>query len=151
MRASEDAVAAEVTEIEDRQYFCDAAKIALALAATALPFARSRAEEAERWLRILRVHGAVGNAMQALGLPEEPFIADADGVAAEPCLPGALEAVIAEAASSCRERGDGAITTGDLLTGVLATYGPAFEHSLAIRGTSAGEVLELVATPRLKP
>jgi hypothetical protein len=136
---------------EDKQRFSDAAKIAVALAATALPFATSHTEQAERWLRILRVHGAIGNALQALGLPEEPFIAGPDGAVDEPCRADAFDAVIATAASHCRERGEVAIGTEDLLAGVMATYGPAFEHALAIRGTSTAEVLEVVATPRVKP
>lgn len=133
-----------------RRCFCDAARMAVALAATALPFARSNAEEAERWLRILRVNGAVGNAMQALGMPEESFT----GVAAgghDPCRPGALDAVIEAAASNARDRGTDVIATEDLLAGVLATYGGAFENALASRGTSAAEVLELVAAAHAQP
>jgi hypothetical protein len=122
----------------------------VALSATALPFARSHFEEAERWLRILRVHGAVGNAMQALGLPEEPFVVGHEGGDQEPCRPGALDAVIAAAAGRCRERGQAAISTHDLFDGVLATYGPAFERALEIRGTSAAEVREVLAAPRIK-
>jgi hypothetical protein len=145
---AENAAAVPATPPEDRQLFSDAAKIAVALAATALPFARSHAEQAERWLRILRVHGAVGNALQGLGLPEEPFIAGPEGATVEPCRPDAFEAVIATAASRCRERGDAGISTEDLFFGVLATYGPAFEHALAIRGTSSAEVLEVIGVPR---
>ena len=61
------------TSATEKPNFFGSAKIAVALAATAMPFASTHCEEAERWLRILRVNGAVGNAMQALGLPEEPF------------------------------------------------------------------------------
>jgi hypothetical protein len=129
-------------ETAGRLCFCDAAKMAVGLAATALPFARSHAEEAERWLRILRVNGGVGNAMQAIGVSEHALVADAGPTAAERCRPDALAAVIESASSSARERGDDAITTEDLFVGVVATYGPAFEHALAIRGTTSAEVLE---------
>ena len=143
MTPAESAMAAAARD--NRPRFCNAAKIAVALAATALPFARSHSEEAERWLRILRVHGVVGNAMQSLGLPEDALVRGTNAAAGEPCQPGALEAVIGAARSHARERGDHAITTEDLLTGVLANYGTAFEHALAVRGTSAAELLEQVA------
>src|SRR5918992_4396168 len=49
------------------------AAIVLGLASTALPFATSVEDEAERWLRIMRLHGQVGVALQALGVPEGPL------------------------------------------------------------------------------
>lgn len=140
------ASAEDAIETAGRLCFCDAAKMALGLAATALPFARSHAEEAERWLRILRVNGGVGNAMQAIGVSEHALVAaDAAPAAAEPRQPDALAAVVDAASRSARERDADAIATEDLFAGVAATYGPAFEHALAIRGTSSAEVLERVA------
>lgn len=47
--------------------------MALGLASTALPFARTREAEVERWLRVLRLHGQVGIALQALGVSEGPL------------------------------------------------------------------------------
>lgn len=128
--------------------FCDAAKLAVGLAATALPFAGSHAEEAERWLRILRVNGAVGNAMQAIGVSEHRLVDGPAATAVDPCRPDALAAVIDAASGSAREREADAITTEDLFVGVAATYGPAFDHALDIRGTSSAEVLERVARAR---
>ena len=55
----------------------DAAMV-LGLAGTAMPFAGSREEEAERWLRVLRLHGDVSGSLQALGIGEVP-IADEGG------------------------------------------------------------------------
>jgi hypothetical protein len=130
--------------IAGKQRFCDAAKLSVALAATALPFVRSRGDEAERWLRILRVNGVAGNAMQALGVPEQPLQTSESTADREPSRPGSLEAVIAAAADNCHGHQHGAITTEDLFVGVLATFGSAFEHALAIRGTTAAEVLELM-------
>lgn len=128
--------------------YSDAGKMAVALAATALPFARSGSEEAERWLRILRVNGSVGNAMQALGIPEEPFLDGIEQPADDPCRPGALEEAIEAAAANAHARGTEAITTEDLLVGVLSAYGQALENALAIRGTTPAEVLEVLAASR---
>jgi hypothetical protein len=138
------APAASRTPAAEKPNFCGSAKIAVALAATAMPFASTSCEEAERWLRILRVNGAVGNAMQALGLPEEPFEAcppfEEDG----PTQAGSVDAVIAAAVDELHERRGEAITTEDLFVGVRNVYGPAFERVLAARGTTSSEVLELV-------
>ena len=43
------------------------AALVVALAGTAMPFAHSAEDEAERWLRALRLHGQVGATLQALG------------------------------------------------------------------------------------
>jgi hypothetical protein len=127
--------------------YCSSAKMTVALAATAMPFASTNSEEAERWLRVLRVNGAVGNALQSLGLPEEPFEAGHSGDEDDPCRPDSVDAVIAAAMAECEAGGRDAITTTDLFVGVLNTYGPAFENALSIRGTSPDEVLDLVRKP----
>src|SRR5213078_1802893 len=49
------------------------AAIVLALADTAVPYACSIEDEAERWVRVLRVHGQVGRALQSLGVGEAPL------------------------------------------------------------------------------
>jgi hypothetical protein len=125
----------------------DAAMMAVGLAATALPFACSHAEEAERWLRILRVSGAVGNAMQAVGVPEDPLApgigADSDVRLADP-----LESVLSAAEANGRTRAEKGIATEDLLVGVHQAYGPAFDYALAIRGTTVAEVFERVERQR---
>ena len=56
----------------------------LALAETAMPFAHSAEDEAERWVRVMRMHGQVGVALQALGVGEAPLM-----TAAEPAIPSA--------------------------------------------------------------
>jgi hypothetical protein len=146
------APAANRTPDQGRQHFFhSSAKIAVALAATAMPFASTHCEEAERWLRILRVNGAVGNAMQALGLPEEPFEGCPPAEEDDPCRPGSIDAVVAAAADEMRQHGGEAITTEDLFEGVRSVYGPAFERALAARGTTSAEVLELVARRAASP
>ncbi len=139
------APAAGRTEAPEKPNFCGSAKIAVALAATAMPFASTNCEEAERWLRILRVNGAVGNAMQALGLPEEPFEACPPPDGDDHTRPGSVDAVIAASVEEMHERNGDAVTTEDLFVAVRNVYGPAFERVLAARGTTSGEVLELVA------
>src|SRR3982751_4136094 len=49
------------------------AAIVLALAETAIPFAATREDEAERWVRVLRMHGQVGGVLQAMGVGEAPL------------------------------------------------------------------------------
>jgi hypothetical protein len=134
---------ATTRETSQTRHYCDAAMMAVGLAGTAMPFAGSRGEEAERWLRILSVSGAVGNAMQAIGVPEEPFVSSAGPIAGERRT-DAFESVVGAAQASACARGTAAVATEDLLAGVHATYGPAFDHALAIRGTTMAEVLERV-------
>jgi hypothetical protein len=139
------------TPAAEKPNFCGSAKITVALAATAMPFASTNCEAAERWLRILRVNGAVGNAMQALGLPEEPFEACPPSADDGPTQAGSVDAVIAAAVEELHERHGEAITTEDLFVGVRNVYGPAFERVLAARGTTSGEILELVARRAASP
>jgi hypothetical protein len=49
--------------------------MALGIASTAMPFARTATDEAERWLRVLRLHGEAGMALRALGVSEGPLLA----------------------------------------------------------------------------
>ena len=44
------------------------AALVVALAGTAIPFAHSAEDEAERWLRAMRLHGQVGAILQGLGV-----------------------------------------------------------------------------------
>src|SRR6185503_21331970 len=50
------------------------AALVVALAGTAIPFAHSAEDEAERWLRAMRLHGQVGSILQALGVGEAPLM-----------------------------------------------------------------------------
>src|SRR4051795_3203718 len=54
------------------------AAIVLALAETAIPFASTREDEAERWVRVLRMHGQVGGVLQGMGVGEAPLETLAD-------------------------------------------------------------------------
>ncbi len=125
----------------------DAAMV-LGIASTAMPFARTREAEAERWLRLLRLHGEVGIALQALGVSEtalEPRDADA---AREPSArssdaePDAVARVIEHTARFAGKRGTDGIATTDVLMAVMHVYGEDFDRVLRTHGTDRDEVLE---------
>jgi hypothetical protein len=120
----------------------------LGMAATAMPFARSPEDQAERWLRILRLHGDAGAALQALGVSEGPLEAGldtADGGGAAPSFevaPDVITAVTDDAIAHATRRGAPALGTTDVLLAVMDVYGPEFDHVLRVHGTDRGEVLE---------
>ena len=129
----------------------DAAMV-LGIAATAIPFARTPEEEAERWLRVLRLHGEVGVALQALGVSEVPIRAShesAEGeqfsVAAEPEGRDVIALVTEHAARIAAERRAAGLGTTDVLMAVMEVYGTVFERALRAHGTDTDEVLERLA------
>jgi hypothetical protein len=133
------------------------AAIVLGFASTALPFARTPEAEAERWLRILRVHGDVGLLLQALGVSDGSREAhgdderpagndDAPPVAQESRDPVAL--VAAEAARIADERGSAVVATADVLMAVMRVYGEDFDRVLRAHGTDREAVLELLGAAR---
>jgi hypothetical protein len=128
------------------------AAIVLGLAGTAMGFAYSREDEAERWLRVLRMHGRVGEVLQALGVPEAPLMTyarPAPSRSAGPLASGdPVEAICRRAVRMANGRAADRVGTLDLLFAVLATYGQAFDRALYVRGTSRDELLErLASTP----
>ncbi|HEX4759170.1 MAG TPA: hypothetical protein VH256_00150 [Thermoleophilaceae bacterium] len=124
------------------------AALVIALAGTAIPFARSAEDEAERWLRALRLHGEVGRVMQALGVSESSLSeAEEPRHDAPPLGEPVLERVTRLAASHTSERDGDSVGTEDLLHAVLEIYGDLFEHVLYIRGTSGKELFEHVGDP----
>lgn len=123
----------------------DAAMV-LGMASTAIPFARSRASEAERWLRILRLHGEAGTALQALGVSEAPLETaehpdPADG-GERADREDVVESVSSSAAGLARRRGASAVATRDILLAVMEVYGSEFNEVLRIHGTDRDEVLQ---------
>jgi hypothetical protein len=121
------------------------AAIVLGLAGTAMSFAHSREDEAERWLRVLRMHGRVGETLQALGVPEAPLMTQArpaPSPAAVPPVGDSVDAICRRAVRMSNARAADRVGTLDLLFAVLATYGQAFDRALYIRGTSREELLE---------
>ncbi|MEA2479039.1 MAG: hypothetical protein QOJ07_961 [Thermoleophilaceae bacterium] len=122
------------------------AAIVLALADTAVPFAVSLEDEAERWVRVMRMHGQVGAALQGLGVGEAPLETAAQPQSARGGDNGralgrnAVNAVGAAAGALARERGSAVVTTVDVLFAVMELYGRAFDRALYVRGATRGEL-----------
>jgi hypothetical protein len=126
------------------------AAIVLALAETAIPFATSAEDEAERWVRVLRLHGQVGGALQALGVGEAPLSTLAQPSAvrvlrSRPLGEDPVKDVAQAARRFARGRGARAVATVDVLFAVFEVYGRTFDRALYIRGTSREELIERLA------
>ena len=125
------------------------AALVLGMASTALPFARTPAAEAERWLRILRLHGEAARVLCALGVGETPLSeADvpepsADQDEREPR--DSVSAVSELSVRLARKRGAGTVGTGDIRLAVMRFYGPDFDRMLAAHGTDRDEVISRLA------
>lgn len=123
------------------------AALVVALAGTAMPFAHSAEDEAERWLRAMRLHGEVGSTLQALGVGEAPLMTGTDHEHSEghgtPRLgPDVLDAVTQRADEFATARHAETVGTTDVLFGVLDVYGKLFDRALYLRGTSRDELVE---------
>jgi hypothetical protein len=140
----------------------------LGIASTAMPFARTPAAQAERWLRLLRQHGEVGVALQALGVgdaPEEGAL-DLDYAEERGTAPGsaprgggpddagerdAVAEVSECAAQIAARRGGVGISTVDVLMAVMHVYGEAFDRVLRAHGTDRDTVLVLLGAQVREP
>lgn len=120
----------------------DAAMV-LGIASTAMPFARTADEEAERWLRVLRLHGDVGVALQALGVSEDSLVADEDQAHAvdDGLHSQAVTNIAEEAVRVASARNSPGVATTDVLVAVIRVYGAHFDHVLRSHGTDRDEVL----------
>lgn len=128
----------------------DAAMV-LGIASTAMPFARTREDEAERWLRLLRLHGEVGIALQSLGVSEmalpQPQEGEARPSAGHPGGgdgPDAVTSVTEHTVRIAGERGATGVGTTDVLMAVMHVYGEDFDRVLLAHGTDRDEVLARV-------
>ena len=123
------------------------AAITLGLAGTSILHARDEHDAAERWVRVLRLYGLVGVAMQALGVGEAPL--ETPSVKPElrrkpENVPG-TEEVTARSRDMALQRGAPAVGTIDILFACFDLYGSAFDRALYVRGTSRDELLERLA------
>ena len=125
------------------------AAVALGLAGTAMPFAGSADAEAERWLRILRVHGDASLILSSVGFTEAPR-EEPGAQSAPPETPGGeaekdeLERIRLAASEAAAQRGAHAVDTSDLLVAVARVYGDAFDRVLQAHGASREQVFELL-------
>jgi hypothetical protein len=123
------------------------AAMALGIASTAMPFARTPEAEVERWLRVLRLHGQVGIALQALGVSEVP-LPGGEGPEDKPApAPGtgerdAVALVTDRAVRIADERRAHGVATTDVLMAVMEVYGEDFDRVLEVHGTDREELLE---------
>lgn len=129
----------------------DAAMV-LGIASTAMPFADGLEGEAERWLRVLRLHGDSGVLLQGLGV-SEMALAEIDELAEE--QPRDLDNgrdtvgwVSKRAVQIAGERAAAVVGTLDVLEAVLYVYGTDFDHVLRTHGTDRAEVVERLAAMR---
>ena len=105
--------------------------IAVELAETTVPYARSRQGEAERWLRILRRLERTGDALASLGVPDGPLESPAEARMSFQGDSGVSVQEVAERATMyARARGGRVVGTIDLLFGVLGVYGKDFSKAL---------------------
>ena len=117
-----------------------------ALAGTAMPFSHSAEDQAERWLRAMRLHGEVGHTLQALGVGESSLTAEAADDPETPPLEGnVVQRVVDRAAELAENRSAPAVGTSDLLLAVLETYGEVMDRALYRRGTSREELTQRLA------
>jgi hypothetical protein len=130
------------------------AQMVLGIASTAMPFARTREDAAERWLRILRSHGEVGAALQALGVSEAPRSLPTEGDRERDAHSTVEErdtvARVSEYATRIAgERGAKGVATTDVLMAVMHIYGADFDRVLQAHGANRDELIELLgATAR---
>jgi hypothetical protein len=122
------------------------AALVVALAGTAMPFAHSAEDEAERWLRALRLHGQVGAALQSLGVGEAPLATggdpEQDGPGTPPMGADVLDEVTRRAGGFAAAREADTVGTPDLLFAVFEVYDKLFDRVLYLRGTSREELTE---------
>ena len=123
------------------------AALVVALAGTAIPFAHSAEDEAERWLRAMRLHGQVGSTLQALGVGEAPLMTGTEhdhsaGQGTPNMGPDVLDDVTHRAMEFAATREAENVGTTDILFAVLDVYGKLFDRALYMRGTSRDELVE---------
>jgi len=137
-----DGEASHVTDRGTLPLTADAALL-LGIASTAMPFAQSAEDQAERWLRALRNHGEAGAVLGSLGLSEAPTgepDAEADRTPATPGDPDAVATVTEHASRIARERKAPKLATTHVLLAVVHVYGPTFYRVLAGHGVDPAEL-----------
>ena len=126
--------------------------LVLGLATTAMPFAGSADEEAERWLRLLRSYGSAALVLASLGISEHPLEREPERVQVPSGESDDAAGQVAEQARrEAARRGGQRVETTDLLAGVLSVYGRAFERVLHRHGCEAWQLRQLLELERSAP
>jgi hypothetical protein len=125
----------------------DDAALVAALGATAMPFAGSAEEQAESWIRTLRLHGRVGSALQALGVGEAPLRAayDIEGnprPATPPPTGDVAERVVDRAHELASSEGADSTGTVHLLGALFEVYGDVMERAFELHGATRAEITQ---------
>ncbi|MEA2196242.1 MAG: anti-sigma factor antagonist [Solirubrobacteraceae bacterium] len=128
------------------------AALALGLASTAVPFARSRPAQAERWLRVLVRCGGAGVALTTLGVTDIQLtqIHERETTDEQMSDARADRDAVSTVTEHARRFADGrddssAVRTTDLLEAVIEVYGSDLDGLLAGYGTNCDEVSDLLA------
>jgi anti-anti-sigma factor len=117
------------------------------IVSTALPFATTPLDQAERWLKALCRNGDAGFVLEAAGIGDrhaDPS-ASSSSAADSPRLPPGvdpIDAVTAHAKALAGFRGDTTTRTTDLLQAVRDVYGRVFEEVLRRHVAEPGDVLQ---------
>jgi hypothetical protein len=123
------------------------AAVVLTLALLTVPRGAPAVDKAERWLRILRLHGRVGSALLRLGVPDGPV-----ATIAEPAVNGQenwhTEATVVRwAAELAHSSGATTVDTVHVLFAVREVFGSAFDRALYDRGTTWDQLVRGLAFP----
>lgn len=124
------------------------AALMLGIASTAMPFAQSPEDQAERWLRALRNHGESGAILASLGLSEAPLRAtdpDATLEVSAPADSDAVATVTTAASQIAAVRGVPKLGTAEVLQAVIDVYGPIFYRVLSAHGVDPAELKARIA------
>lgn len=133
------------------------AEMVLGIASTAMPFARTPEDQAERWLRVLRLYGEVGIALQALGVSEGSLQVQVEGTDRARTAPASVDDrdVVAQvtegAVDIASRRGATGVATTDVLMAVMHFYGADFDRVLRAHGTDRDEVIERLGALEVDP
>jgi anti-sigma B factor antagonist len=130
------------------------AALMLGIVATAMPFAQSAEDQAERWLRVLRHHGEAGALLGSLGMSEAPVHGPDHDRRHVPSAPADTDAVagVNERASRLAAAGRAPkLGTVHVLRAVIEIYGPTFYRVVAAHGIDPAELSARLADAEPAP
>jgi anti-sigma B factor antagonist len=119
------------------------AALMLGIASTAMPFAQSPEDEAERWLRVLRGHGEAAVVLASLGVSEAPIRElgrHEHGDQLTRHDPDVIATVTEHASRLAAQRKAAKVATTDMLLAVMRVYGETFDRVLGAHGADVDEL-----------